>query len=159
LMRRAVKLMSRARRKSRKSGQTEHVYGTARYKARTWPRSRRVIIKAEVTCLEGRTPRDNPRFVVTSLPGSARGIYEKIYCARGEIENRIKELKIGLEIDRTSCTSFWANQFRVLMTAAAFTLMQEVRLHAAHTSLARAQVWTLRERLFKIGAHMVASVR
>ena len=159
LARLATKLMSRARKRSRKSGQTEHVYGSTRYKARTWPRRRRVIIKAEVTCLEGREPRDNPRFVVTNLSGSARSIYETIYCARGEIENRIKELKIGLEIDRTSCTSFWANQFRVLMTAAAFVLMQELRLHAARTSLARAQVWTLRERLFKIGAHMVASVR
>ena len=159
LTRCAAKLMSRARKASRRSGQTEHMYGSTRYKARTWPRRRRVIIKAEVTCLEGRTPRDNPRFVVTSLPGRASQIYETVYCARGEIENRIKELKIGLQIDRTSCTNFWANQFRVLMTAAAYVLMQEVRLHAARTSLARAQVWTLRERLFKIGAHMVASVR
>jgi hypothetical protein len=159
LTRRATKLMRRATRASRRSGQTEHVYGSSRYRARTWPRRRRVIIKAEVICLEGREPRDNPRFVVTNLPGSARSIYEKIYCARGEIENRIKELKIGLQIDRTSCTSFWANQFRVLMTGAAYVLMQEVRLHAARTSMARAQVWTLRERLFKIGAHMVVSVR
>jgi hypothetical protein len=159
LQRVVAKRMRDVRKKARRSGRTEHVYGSTPYAARTWPRRRRVIIKAEVTCLEGRAPRDNPRFVVTNLPGTARSIYEKIYCARGEIENRIKELKYGLEIDRTSCTSFWANQFRILMTAAAYTLMQELRLRAARTPLARAQVQTLRERLLKIGAHMVASVR
>ena len=118
-----------------------------------------MIIKAEVTRLEGRTPRDNPRFVVTNLAGSARDIYERTYCARGEIENRIKELKNGLAIDRTSCTDFWANQLRVLMTGAAYVLMQELRLMAARTSLARAQVQTLRERLLKIGGRVVVSVR
>jgi hypothetical protein len=64
-----------------------------------------------------------------------------------------------LEIDRTSCTSFLANQFRVLMTAAAYVLMQEIRLRAARTPCARAQVWMLRERLLKLGAHVVRSVR
>ena len=65
----------------------------------------------------------------------------------------------GLEIDRTSCTNFLANQFRVLMTAAAYVLMQEIRLRAARTQCARAQVWMLRERLLKLGAHVVRSVR
>ena len=74
-------------------------------------------------------------------------------------QNRLKELHHGLEIDRTSCTKFWANQFRVLMTAAAYVLMQELRLRAARTACARAQVWTLRERLLKLGAHVVVSVR
>ncbi len=74
-------------------------------------------------------------------------------------ENRIKELHYGLEIDRTSCTKFWANQFRVLLTAAAYVLMQELRLRAARTAYARAQVWTLRERLLKLGAHVAVSVR
>jgi hypothetical protein len=61
--------------------------------------------------------------------------------------------------DRTSCSQFWANQFRVLLTAAAYVLMQELRLRATHTNCARAQVWMLRERLLKLGAHVVASVR
>jgi len=82
-----------------------------------------------------------------------------VYCARGEIENRIKELHHGLEIDRTSCTRFLANQLRVLVTAAAYVLMQELRLAAARTSLARAQVSTLRERLIKLGAWIEVSVR
>ena len=64
-----------------------------------------------------------------------------------------------MQIDRTSCTSFWASQFRVLMTAAAYVLMQELRLRAARTKCARAQVGTLRERLLKLGAHVVRSVR
>jgi Transposase DDE domain group 1 len=82
-----------------------------------------------------------------------------VYCQRGEIENRIKELHHGLEIDRTSCTRFWANQLRVLLTAAAYVLLQELRLHAAHTAYARAQVSTLRERLLKIGTRVLASAR
>jgi len=73
-------------------------------------------------------------------------------------QNRIKELH-AMEIDRTSCSLFWANQFRVLLTAAAYVLMQELRLSAAGTNCARAQVWTLRERFLKLGARVVASAR
>ena len=82
----------------------------------------------------------------------------EVYCARGDIENRIKELKHGLEIDRTSCSSFKANQFRLLMTAAAYVLMQELRLHARRTGCARAQVNTLRLRLLKLGVWIESSV-
>jgi hypothetical protein len=118
-----------------------------------------VIFKAGVVRHEGREPKDNPRFVITNLKQRPQWIYEQVYCARGEIENRLKELHYGLEIDRTSCTKFLANQFRVLMTAAAYVLMQELRLRAARTACARVQVWTLRERLFKLGASVVVSVR
>ena len=75
------------------------------------------------------------------------------------MENRLKELKLGLEIDRTSCTSFLANQLRVLLTAAAYVLMQELRLKARRTGCARAQVGTLRLRLLKPGAWIESSVR
>jgi hypothetical protein len=85
-------------------------------------------------------------------------IYEKIYCQYGDIENRIKGLH-DLEIDRISRTSFWANQFRVLLTAAAYVLMQELRFRAAGTACVRAQVGTLRERLLKLGARVLVSVR
>ena len=141
------------------SGQTAHVYTDTRYRARTWDRDRRVVIKAEVVRLGDREPRDNPRFVVTNLRQTPRFIYEKVYCARGDIENRIKELLDGLQIDRTSCCRFWANQLRVLLTAAAYVLMQELRLRAARTACARAQVTWLRDRLLKLGAHVVGSVR
>jgi hypothetical protein len=138
--------------------ETEHVYGDTRYAAKSWNHERRVIFKAEVVKADGKEARDNPRFVVTNMKQSARWIYEEVYCQRGDVENRIKELKT-LDVDRTSCTSFWANQLRVLMAAAAYVLLQEVRLNAALTTLARAQVWTLRERLLKLGARVVASVR
>jgi hypothetical protein len=141
------------------SGQTEHQYLETSYRARTWPRSRRVIIKAEVVQHPGRTPRDNPRFVVTNLPHTPEWLYTEVYCARGDIENRIKELQHDLAIGRTSCSRFWANQLRVLLTAAAYVLMQELRLRAARTSCARAQMGTLRLRLLKLGAHVVGSVR
>jgi hypothetical protein len=150
-MRQACKL-------SRQSGETEHVYGEANYAARSWPQQRRIIIKAEVGRAEGKKPKDNPRFVITNMKQSSQWLYEEVYCQRGEIENRIKELH-DLQIDRTSCNDFWANQLRVLLTAAAYVLMQELRLKAAHSCCARAQVWTLRERLLKLGARVLVSVR
>jgi len=159
LKRKAKRAMRQARRLSRRSQKTEHVYAEAEYAARTWSHPRRVIIKAEVVRQTGKDPKDNPRFVITNLRQSPQWIYEQVYCGRGDIENRIKELHDGLQIGRTSCTSFWANQFRVLMTAAAYVLMQELRLRAARTDCARAQVWTLRERLLKLGARVVRSVR
>ena len=117
------------------------------------------MIKAEVVRLADREPRDNPRFVVTNLRQTPRFIYEKIYCARGDIENRIKELLDGLQIDRTSCCKFWANQLRVFLTAAAYVLMQELRLRAARTAYARTQVTWLRDRLLKLGVDVRRSVR
>jgi hypothetical protein len=151
--------MQRARGLSAQSEHTEHVYAECRYAANTWAVKRRVIIKAEVVRAPGREPRDNARYVVTNLKAGPKHVYENIYCQRGEIENRIKELHHGLEIDRTSCTSFWANQLRVLLTAAAYVLMQELRGAAAGTDCARAQVSTLRERLLKLGAWVSCSLR
>ena len=159
LSRRVRRLMATARRLSRESGETAHVYGELRYAARKWAHKRRLVVKAEVVRHPGREPKDNPRFVVTNVPGTPRWIYERVYCGRGEIENRIKDLHHGLEIDRTSCSRFLANQFRVLLTAAAYVLFQELRRRAQRTSCARAQVSTLRERLLKIGAQLVVSVR
>jgi len=159
LERRAARLMGSARRRSRESGETAHLYGECRYAAGTWPEPRRVIIKAEVVRHPGREPKDNPRFVVTNLKGSPRALYERIYCARGDVENRIKELHHGLEIDRTSCTRYLANQLRALLTAAAYVLMQELRLRAARTACRNAQVSSLRERLLKLGVWIERSVR
>lgn len=160
LKRRVESSMKGVRRATQISEQTEHVYGECQYRTRkTWPWPRRVIYKAEVVCAQGKEPKDNPRFVVTNLKQSPQWIYEKVYCQRGDLENRIKELHYGMEIGRTSCTNFWANQFRVLMTAAAYVLMQELRLGLAGTASARAQVSSLRERFLKLGAQVVVSVR
>lgn len=159
LARRAARMMGPARRLSRETGETAHVYGECRYAAGTWPKRRRVVIKAEVVRHPGRKPKNNPRFVVTNLGHSPRHLYEAIYCARGDVENRIKELHHGLEIDRTSCSRFLANQLRVLLTAAAYVLYQELRLRAARTAYRSAQVSTLREHLLKLGVWVQASVR
>lgn len=158
LKRKAQPAMKQARQLSRHSRQTEHVYGEASYAARTWLQPRRVIVKAEVVRAQGKKPKDNPRFLISNMKQSPQWLYEQVYCQRGEIENRIKELH-DLQIDRTSCSRFWANQFRVLLTAAAYVLMQELRLRATGTNCARAQVWMLRERLLKLGARVLVSVR
>jgi hypothetical protein len=130
-----------------------------RYAAGSWKgRQRRVIIKAEVVRQEGRQPKNNARYIVTNLKGSPRHLYKRVYCMRAEIENRLKELHHGLEIDRTSCTNFLANQLRVLLTAAAYVLMQKLRLSARGGECERAQVSTLRERLLKLGVRVERSV-
>jgi hypothetical protein len=160
LKRRARRRMGRARRLSKRRGKTANVFGETLYAARSWKgRKRRVLIKAEVVRHEGRQPKDNARYVVTNLKGSPRHLYKRVYCMRAEIENRLKELHHGLEIDRTSCTNFLANQLRVLLTAAAYVLMQELRLSARGGECARAQVSTLRERLLKLGVWVERSVR
>jgi len=159
LKRRARRALGTARRLSRESGETAHVFGDTLFQTKTsWPHKRRVVYKAEVVRLEGREPKDNERFVVTNLSQSPKYVY-KVYTGRGDPENRIKELKNDLQMDRTSCSRFLANQFRVLLTAAAYVLMQELRFHARHTDCARAQVGTLRTRLLKLAAWVEVSVR
>src|SRR6202795_1230488 len=106
-------------------------------------------MKAEVVRHPGRDPKNNRRFVVTNLPHTPAHVYA-LYCARGDMENRLKELHHGLELDRTSCSRFLANQFRVLLTLAAYVLFQELRRRAAGTACAEAQVTTLRERVLKL---------
>jgi hypothetical protein len=149
----AEPLLAQARELVARSGQSARVYGECQYQAGTWKRPRRVIIKAEVLLHEERGTKENPRFVVTNYSPSAdpERLYRHTYCVRGDVENRIKEVH-GLALSRTSCSSFLANQFRVLLAAGAYMLMQELRRRAAGTELGQAQVWRLREALLKIGA-------
>jgi len=158
LKRLAEPWMPDLRRRVTASGQTATVFAEDRYQAGTWKQDRRVIIKAEVVVLAGREPRDNPRFLITNLPWKPKKVY-RFYAQRGDAENRIKELKDGLRFDLTSCTSFRANQFRNLLTAAAYALCQQLRHEARGTSCERAQVWTLRERLLKLAVVIRESVR
>jgi hypothetical protein len=158
LEKRVRRLLGKARMRSKTTGETATLFGETRYAAKSWKRKRRVIMKAEVVRLVGRDPRDNPRFVVTNLLQSPRRVYE-IYRERGDVENRLKELHYGLGLDRTSCTAFWANAFRVLLTAAAYVLLQGLRERLAATPAATYQVSTLRERLFKLGARVQVSAR
>ena len=97
------------------------------YAADTWDKERRVIVKAEHT-----EQGENSRFVVTNLQGDGQTLYEQTYGARGEMENRLKEQQLGLFADRTSCHVFLANQFRVLLSAAAYVLMEFVRRVVLH---------------------------
>ncbi len=138
---------------------TATTYGEAAYQAGRWTAPRRTIIKAEVVWHDGRAPRDNPRFVITNLRQTPAWIYTHVYCARGDSENRLKELKLALAFGRTSCTRFWANQLRVTLTAAAFVLFQELQLRADRTALRGAQVPRLRQALITIGVQVVRSVR
>jgi hypothetical protein len=117
-----------------------------------------VIIKADVIRLPGRDPKCNPRFVVTNLREAPAAV-DTVYCQRGDMENRLKELPDGLALGRTSCTRFWANPCRVLLTAAAYVLLQELRRQAQSTVCANAQVSTLRERLLKLAVWVERSVR
>ena len=138
---------------------TATTYTEAAYQAGSWSAPRRTIIKAEVVWHSGREPRDNPRFVITNLRQTPAWIYTHVYCARGDSENRLKELKLALAFGRTSCTRFWANQLRVTLTAAAFVLLQELQLRADRTALRGAQVPRLRQALITIGVQVVRSVR
>ena len=138
---------------------TTTTYAEADYQAGSWPAPRRTIIKAEVVWHHDRAPRDNPRFVITNLRQTPAWIYTHVYCARGDSENRLKELKLALAFGRTSGTRFWANQLRVTLTAAAFVLYQELQLRADRTALRGAQVPRLRQALITIGVPVVRSVR
>lgn len=155
LKRRARRTMTTARWRFRQSGQKQRLFEAFAYAAGTWDRPRRVIAKAEYS-----KQGENPRFVVTNLTGDAQELYEQLYCQRGEAENRIKEQQLGLFADRTSCHDFLSNQFRVLLSAAAYVLMETLRrVGLAGTELARAQVGTIRLKLLKIGGRIVQSVR
>jgi hypothetical protein len=134
------------------------IHRETRYRSSGWRRERRVIFKAEALVYPERALKENLRFVVTNLRLAPKRAWE-LYCQRGDVENRIKELHEGLEIDRTSCSSFLANHFRVLETAAAYILFQELRERLPKSELARAQVSKLREKLLKIGAVVRESVR
>ena len=128
----------------------------------SWSRRRRVVAKAE--WMPGRGERSaNPRFVVTSLSAGqvdARRLYEQVYCARGDMENRIKECQLDLFADRTSAATMKANQLRLWFASMAYVLVCALRrIGLAHTRLATATCGTIRRKLLKIGAQVRISVR
>ncbi len=141
------------------SGEPERVYDEWMHSTLdSWSRQRRVIGKAEIT-----RGGPNPRFVVTSLPAEEVDpvtVYEHIYCARGEMENRIKEQQLYLFADRTSARSMAVNQLRLWFSSVAYTLLAELRrLGLAGSEMARARCDTIRLKLLKIGARIRVSVR
>jgi hypothetical protein len=152
----AAHLQERAKRRFLKTGRKVHLFHAIRYRARRrWPRSYRVVIKAE-----HQDVGPNVRFVVTNLPGRPDALYDGVYVARAEAcENSIKDLKNVLKADRLSCHRFWANQFRLLLHAAAYVLMFALRRAAHGTELQNAQFDTFRLRLLKIGVRVERTVR
>ncbi len=150
----AAPLIDQARKRFDATGRKQRLFGNLRYGAHSWDRERRVIAR-----IEHGSQGSNPRYVVTNLPGNSRQLYERIYCARGEMENRIKE-QLQLFSDRTSAHRWWPNQFRLLLSALAYTLLETIRrLGLKGTELARAQVVTIRLKLLKIGAVIVRNTR
>jgi hypothetical protein len=152
----AAKLQERARRRYLRTKRKARLFAVTRYRARRrWTRCYRLVLKAEHT-----EAGPNVRFVITTLPGQPQDLYDNWYVPRAEgSENSIKDLKNALQGDRLSCTRFLANQFRLLLHAAAYVLMFELRRAAAGTELAEAQMDTLRLRLLKIGVRVESSVR
>jgi hypothetical protein len=145
--------------KSRRTGKPARYFKEFRWTTRrSWSRERRVVAKAEFT-----TGEANPRFVVTSLPRAQckpRYLYEKVYCARGEMENRIKECQLDLYADRTSTATMRANQLRLWLASFAYILLCAVRrIGLQHTQFADVTCSTIRLKFLKIGALVCISVR
>ena len=144
---------------AKESGAAARIFKELRYQTRkSWSRERRVVAKAE------HLPKGaNPRFIVTSLgceAVEARELYETIYCARGEMENRIKECQLDLFADRTSAASLRANQLRLWFASLAYVLVTALRRIAlAGTEFAQATAGTIRLKLLKLGALVTVSVR
>lgn len=147
-------LMRLAREQFERTGEKQRRFTSMRYAAKTWKCARKVIAKAEYT-----DKGPNPRFIVTNLSGDPQELYDEVYCARGEMENRIKE-QMQLFSDRTSCHQWWPNQFRLLLSSVAYVLVNAIReIGLKGTKLARAQVKTIRLKLLKVGAVIMRNTR
>ena len=133
------------------------MFGEFEYAAKSWPQEFRVVLKAEVLAgTDGKPNKDNERFVVTTLRSpTPKTLYQNEYCARGQAENLIKQVKSDLHSDKTSASTFLANFARLLLTAAAYVLHQQLRqLGLQDTSLATAQPKTVIFKLFKIAVRV-----
>ena len=154
LQRKAAKLLTKAKRVYKKTGKATRFYTSFLYSAKSWKRKRRICVKAECNS-EG----TNLRFIVTNMKGRSRDIFA-FYNSRGECENRIKEIKNGFAADRLSCHTYLANSFRLNLHGLAYNLVNLFREKIlATTTLAKAQIDTLRYKLFKIGAWVKESCR
>jgi hypothetical protein len=149
-----AKNLRKARREFRVSKTKVRLFSDTYYRARSWDKRRRVIMKTEVSA-EG----DNERFVVTNLRGGAEAVYD-FYIQRGQVENQmIKELKLDIKADRLSCHRFTANQFRLLLHGFAYVLWHRLRQQLHGTPWATARIETLRLQLLKVGARVSKTFR
>lgn len=151
----STELIQQAEAEYRRTEEKQRIFGEIEYAAKTWEKSRRVIVKAE------HSPKgSNPRFVITNLEGDPQELYDNLYCQRGDMENRIKEQQLDLFADRTSASKWWPNQLRLLLASLAYTLLAAIRrLALAGTELARATCGTIRLKLLKIGAIIIRNTR
>jgi len=145
----AAPLLKKAQAAYQATKEKQRFFTSFSYQAESWTRPRRIIAKVEYTRLGA-----NQRFVITNLVRTPQFVYDDLYVLRGDVENRIKELKLDLKADRLSCHRFLANQFRLLLHTAAYCLFWLLRRHLQGTELATAQVNTLRLKLLKIGARI-----
>lgn len=151
----ASDLMAEAEEEFVTTGEKQRLFSETMYAAGTWDKKRRVIMKAEHT-MQG----SNPRYVVTSLHGDPQDLYDNEYCARGDMENRIKEQQMDMFSDRTSCHKWWPNQMRLLLSSLAYVLVESIRrLALKGTELANAQCGTIRLKLFKLGSVIIRNTR
>ena len=149
----AAPLLRRAEKQFKKTQQKQRLFTAFDYAAGTWRQVRWVIAKAEHT-----DKGSNPRFILTNIVGDSQKIYDRRYCQRGEMENRVKE-QMMLFADRVSAHRWWPNQWRLLLSALAYTLMEALRRLALHgTALAQATCATIRAKLIKIGAVVVTKL-
>lgn len=138
-----------------RTGEKQRLFGSFSYAAEKWDRQRQIIVKAEHS-----SHGDNPRFIVTNLPGQEQFLYDQVYCQRGDMENRIKEQQLYLFADRASSHDFLSNQFRLILSSAAYVLIETLRRKTLkNTKMAKAQAHTIRNKLLKVAAIIKVSTR
>lgn len=155
LLKNASELMASAKEGFEKTGEKQRLFSEFQYAAETWKNERKIIVKAEHN-----SKGENPRFLCTNLQGNPQSLYEEVYCARGDMENRIKDQQLYLFADRTSCTTWNANQFRLLLSGIAYTLIYAIkRIGLKGTKLESARCDSIRLKLLKIGAVIIRNTR
>ena len=141
--------------KHKETKEPQRCFKDLQYGAGSWKKQRRIVAKVEHL-----SKGANPWFIVTNLCDDPQYLYEDTYCARGDMENRIKEQQLGLFADRTSASAWWANQFRLMLSSVAYVLMENMRRTALkETEFAKSQMTTIRLKLLKIGAVIVKNTR
>ena len=151
----AAPLIEKAERQFDETGEKQRLFTSVMYAAKPWDKERRIIVKAEHSSMGS-----NPRYVVTNLPGDPQKLYDRDYCKRGDMENRIKEQQLDMFSDRTSCHNWWPNQLRMMLSGLAYVLVETIRRTALKgTAMANAQCGTIRLKLLKIGCVIIRNTR
>ena len=155
LLKQTKELIEQSKNQYDTSQEKQRLFGEYQYQAGSWEKPRKLIMKAEHT-----HRGENNRYIVTNLEGDPQELYDQVYCARGDMENRIKEQQMGLFADRTSCSKWWANQLRLLLSTFAYILIDRFRTETlTGTDWAKLQCSSIRTKLIKIGAVITRNTR